>query len=159
MGRKWTEAEKEQMRQTMLAKYGKGTGPVKSQVKKVEPIGVPNGSEPTLPGTEGECVCCGKEFKGQDTIRRCAHVNAQGYKTGYRVCRNCSPYMTDLEVTRYALDFGDWEEGWKSGKTKNTFGDKTVIQMPYEEAVTELNKFEDEEFDKSEFIPKDNNWD
>lgn len=157
MGRKWTQAEKDHMREVMLAKYGKTSQPTNrfgikpySQVMQVEPIKVPKGSTPTLPGTDGECVCCGVEYKAVDTIRRCAHTNSQGYKTGHRVCRKCSPYVTDVEVERYALDIGEYEERWLTHSIDNQ-----TPTTKFEDAIEEFKTMQDiEEFDKSEFIPK-----
>ncbi len=68
----------------------------------------------------GTCVVCGDRFPKCRMLMRLLDKDRDGKVAGPKVCKFCSPHISDEVLYRYTMDMSDWQERWFLPLDSNT---------------------------------------
>ena len=69
---------------------------------------------------DGVCLSCGLEKKKEVLLYRDLMLDDDGNPKGPKVCRLCSPHISDETVYRYTQDMDGWDARWLNHLDANT---------------------------------------
>ena len=81
---------------------------------------VPEGSTGMWARSGGECVVCGGDYPASRMVMRSLVVGDDGQLTGPKVCKFCSPHVSDEILYRYGEEIDDWDIRWLEHLDSNT---------------------------------------